>query len=144
MSFGYSVGDVIAIGSLLTKIISSLRASTGSSVQYQELIAELYCLQRAILEVEHLCRLLHSPFPDATMNSILYAVKVCRKPLGEFLQRIEKYRKRLRDGGSGNMMKDSWRKVGWALFKESEVRELREIAGMYTSSITLLMTTAGM
>ena len=38
MSFGFSVGDFLAVGSLIVKIVEILR---GSRSEYQELIREL-------------------------------------------------------------------------------------------------------
>lgn len=38
MSFGFGVGDFIAVGNLITEIVSALR---GARSEYQELIREL-------------------------------------------------------------------------------------------------------
>ena len=38
MSFGFSIGDFIAVGKLIVKIVDSLRSSKS---EYQELIREL-------------------------------------------------------------------------------------------------------
>ena len=38
MSFGFSVGDFVAVGALIVKIVDSLR---GTQSEYQELIREL-------------------------------------------------------------------------------------------------------
>jgi hypothetical protein len=54
--FGFSVGDVIAVSIPIKDVFEALDSATGSSAEYQELIRELWSLDRALLEVEVLPR----------------------------------------------------------------------------------------
>ncbi|KAF8541155.1 hypothetical protein BDD12DRAFT_803904 [Trichophaea hybrida] len=119
MSFGFSVG---AVGQLLAKPIGALKSDSGSSQHYQELISEFDNFQRTLLEAEQKCHLpiSQSPFQGTTINAIKDAIWLCKAPIEKFLEKIENYRARLKKGGSGSRMMDSWRKMGWALFKEED------------------------
>ncbi|KAF8242661.1 hypothetical protein K440DRAFT_590625 [Wilcoxina mikolae CBS 423.85] len=94
MSFGFSVGDFLAVGRLVSKVIGALNSSTDSSENYQELISELYSFQRALLEVKQVCRF-STQFHAATINAIGHYVVLCRRPIEGFLAKIEKYRRGL-------------------------------------------------
>lgn len=54
MSFGFSVGDFLAAGALITDIVTCLKDSGGAASQYQELMRELDGLQMALNKIEHL------------------------------------------------------------------------------------------
>jgi hypothetical protein len=44
MSFGFSVGDFLSAGILITEIIRSLKSADGAASDYQELVRELHGL----------------------------------------------------------------------------------------------------
>jgi len=54
MSFGFSVGDFIAAGTLIKDIVTCLKDSGGAVSQYQELMRELDGLQHALDKIERL------------------------------------------------------------------------------------------
>jgi hypothetical protein len=134
MSFGFSIGDFLTVGRLVATVIDALNSSSGSSESYQELVSELFSFQRALLEAEEVCRS-SSQLHVATINAIKHSVALCRRPIEVFLAKIVKYRCGLNSS--------SWRKIGWALFKEEEVRKLRCILKMHINCVNLLVVTAG-
>lgn len=54
MSFGFSVGDFLAVGKLITDITNSLSEAGGSKSEYQELLRELDSLNHALKHLEKL------------------------------------------------------------------------------------------
>ena len=54
MSFGISAGDFIAAATLTYKLILALSESSGSSMEYQQLIQDLSCVHRTLLQVEQM------------------------------------------------------------------------------------------
>jgi hypothetical protein len=48
MSFGFSVGDFLAVGKLIADITNSLREAGGSKSEYQELLQKLESLDHAL------------------------------------------------------------------------------------------------
>ena len=51
--FGFSVGDFVDGIELIRQVCNTLKSSGGSSKEYQDLIHELYSLERSLLEVKH-------------------------------------------------------------------------------------------
>lgn len=79
MSFGFSVGDFLAVGKLVADITNSLREAGGSKSEYQELLQELESLNHAL---KHLDKL---PTKDNSAN--LQSIKLSaasRTILGEY------------------------------------------------------------
>ena len=86
MSFGFSVGDFLAAGKLISDVISSLRAASVS--EYRELILELDGLERALYEIEHMkC----NSSQEAAVNAIKVAALMCQHPLDDFAGKLRKF-----------------------------------------------------
>ena len=86
MSFGFSVGDFLTVGKLISDIVTSLR--TASIAEYRELICELHGLQRALHEIEHLkC----TTSQEAANNGIKVAALMCQYPLDDFSAKLKKF-----------------------------------------------------
>ncbi|KAA1479012.1 hypothetical protein DENSPDRAFT_830205, partial [Dentipellis sp. KUC8613] len=129
-TFG-SVGDIIAVVQLLDQVRRALCDSTGSSAEYQALIRDLDVFADILDAVEHA---FHTPVykpagrggvPPTVANAHRQALQTSFELLCDVEGRIGRYKACLKRGGSGSMMRDSWRKVGWALFKKAELQDLR-------------------
>lgn len=139
MSFGFSAGDFVAAASLAYKLIQALSSSSGSSMEYQQLIQDLSCIHRTLLQVEQMKSA--GQLNRSTVNALMHQVVSAKQPMEAFLQRIAKYRRSL-GGGSGSMAVDSWRKMGWSLHKGAEMKDLRNTLQLRLLSINVLLTTA--
>ena len=62
--------------------------------------------------------------------------------IGDFMTKTEGYRARLCGRTSGNAVSNSWQKVGWALFKKEELKDLKDRLHVKLSNISLLLQTA--
>lgn len=140
MSFGFSAGDFISAATLTYKLIHALSDSSGSSIEYQQLIQDLSCVHRTLLQIDQMHQ--SHQLNQSTLHALAHQVDSTRKPIEDFLARTEKYRHSLTAGGSGNWGKDSWRKIGWSLHKKDEVRVLREVLQLRLLSINILLSTA--
>ena len=143
ITFG-SVGDIIAVAELAFKIVKALSESRGASKEYQDLMLELDLFRRALQEAD---RFLKPNRPvrlqPHTENAVRHHVTLCKKEMEEFMKKIKKYQESLRKGGSGNMMRDSWRKVGWSLFKKEDLATLRGNLSMHRGTIMWILVMAG-
>ena len=141
MSFGFSVGDFVAAAGLAYKLVVALSESSGSSMEYQQLIQDLGCVHRTLVQVEQMQEA--KQLSQSTMNALRHQVAAARAPMEVFLAKTEKYRQSLSIGSSsGSKFKDSWRKIGWSLHKPAEVKALRELLQLRLLSINLLLSTA--
>lgn len=141
MSFGFSAGDFIAGANLAYRLIRALSETQGATMEYQGVIQELGCVQQTFLHVGQMgsCNL----FSEATINAMSFIVDSSKEIMVRFLEKTEKYRRSL----SGNSMRsslatDSWRKIGWSLFKKQELIDLRETLQTRLAAINVLVSTA--
>ncbi|MCJ1280515.1 hypothetical protein MMC21_008344 [Puttea exsequens] len=146
MSFGISAGDFIAAATLTYKLILALSESSGSSMEYQQLIQDLSCVHRTLLQVEQMkcARQLGQSTVNVTdsppqTTALLHQVDSAKRPIEAFLAQTEKYRRSLSGGGSGSMVRDSWRKVGWSLHRKEDVKALRDVLQLRLLSINVFV-----
>lgn len=140
MSFGFSVGDFLAVGTLIADITNSLREAGGSKSEYQELLRELESLDHAL---KHLDKL---PINDAsvTLESIKYTALSCRRPLEDFLRKIEKYDKALGIWGGANPIKKTAGKLRWAFGEKDEIKKLQSYLNIHIGTINILLAEHGL
>ena len=141
MSFGFSVGDFIAAGILIKDIVSALQIS--STTEHQELLLELYGLQRALNEIEHLKA---APRQETEVNAVKVAALTCQYRLHDFAEKLNKYE------SLGHISKAScaekaklWRlKLQWGFSMEAEVQSLRAYLIAHVGYLNMRLTTLNM
>ena len=143
VTFG-SVGDIISISLLVKDLVKALDDSRGSAAEYQEVVRELWSLDRVLLEVEQASR-------NSEKTIELYALWVtakratdeCRRTIECFLEKIKKYEKSL---GSGHTSRQSIRgvpmKIRWRLMQSDELEKFRAAINAHCSSLSILLITA--
>ena len=141
--FGFSVGDCISVCILIKDAIHALDSTRGSSAAYQEVIRELWALDRALLEVVNLAQGFETTVElNALSHTARRTADQCRSCIEGFLDKIKSYETALRDGGSGSKLKDVKEKLGCSLGgREQLVRFRTEING-HSSAINMLLITA--
>ena len=143
MSFGFSIGDFVAVGRLIQSIVSSLRASSVSD--YRELIVELGALQRVLDHIEHLeC----PPEQEAATNGIKVAALLCHYPLDEFAGKLKEFKGLDVDPvGKATTAKrvKSWgQRLRWGFCMEEEVGKLRAYLMAHVGSLNMRLITHGL
>jgi hypothetical protein len=140
MSFGYSIGDFFAGANLSYRLIKALSSTRGASIEYQEAIAELGCLQQTFLQVGRMTT--HPNLSPATINAASHIVLSSMSLIGDFFERTKTYRERMCANGPRYGVSDSWQKMGWVLFKKEELIALTQALHVKLSNISLLLSTA--
>jgi len=141
MSFGFSVGDFVAVGSLIKDISSCLQDARGSKAEYQELLRELECLQQAL---HHLDKLQNGGSSSTNLDSIKYAALSCRRPLEQFLGKIRKYDTSLGVWGKDGFIKSTADKLRWGFGQKEEVRKLQSYLNIHVGTINILLAEHGL
>lgn len=142
-TFG-SFGDIVSLIELTLRVRKALSDSTGSSEEYQALILELQGFSDLLSMTRATLHSLKATNRQIISESIHLQVLHHLDHAGRLLKglhmRIERYQDRLREGGSRARMLESWRKIGWALFKNSELRamkgHLEEVIGRINSLLS--------
>ena len=133
-----SFGDTLAVANLALTIASALKSSSGASLDYQSLIAELHSLSQALELAYYSTEGLTSKLPKGVIDAITQEIDQCREVMEMFLVRVKGYQKALGSGGSGS----SWRKIGWGVFKQQEIVALRSKLAAHRGTIILFLTTS--
>ncbi|OBT69918.1 hypothetical protein VE03_00433 [Pseudogymnoascus sp. 23342-1-I1] len=141
MSFGFSVGDFIAVGSLTADIISSLREAGGSKSEYQEILRELEGLERAL---SYLDKLQSGNTCSTSVASIKYAALSCRRPLEQFLNKIKKYDNALGVWSKAGAVRSAADKLKWAYRQKDEIRKLQIYLNVHVGTINILLAEHGL
>jgi hypothetical protein len=135
-TFGFSVGDFIQAVYLVKDVVQALRESSGSSQEFIEIINRLYCLERALLDINNL----QIGSEDFAQYIALHStVALCRSSIDSFVEGIGKYQPHLRLGGSNNHYLTVLRKVQWRLCKREDLLRFQAEIESYTQIIQLLM-----
>jgi hypothetical protein len=134
--FGVSIGDFIVCAELIRTVIESLKDAHGSSSQYRGLLHSLQSLESGLNWVRDIQA--HDPALSIALHEV--AIK-CRISLSTFLAKVEKYQPSLKLGGSTNCLKDSIRKIQWAVYAKEDIAHFEaEINGHVHAVVMLLLT----
>lgn len=140
MSFGFSVGDFLAVGKLIADITNSLGEASGSKSEYQELLRELESLNHALRHLDKL----PTNIASANLESIKYTALCCRRPLEQFLGKIQKYDMALGIWGRANPIKKTADKLRWAFKEKDEIKKLQSYLNIHIGTINMLLAEHGL
>ncbi|KAF1950494.1 hypothetical protein CC80DRAFT_539555 [Byssothecium circinans] len=131
MSFGYSVGDVIALGKLIADISSCLQSSGGSKSEYQELQRELDILHRTLYQLDQL----PPSLPTPSVHIVKCLTLNCRSTLEQFITKTRKYERSLGVQSQPSMLRGATDKIRWGVQEKDEVRKLQAHLNTHNSMI---------
>lgn len=144
VTFG-SVGDIISLCLLVKDVVKALDDSRGSSSEYQEVIRELWALERVLLEVELFWRTCEITVELNTLReTTCRTVDQCRRCIEGFLKKVEKYGPSLREGGSGGIIRDVGKKLHWQVSHSQDLTKFRAEINAHCSAISMLLMTTSM
>lgn len=142
-------GDIITIVQLGQKVLHALCDSTGSSHDYQALVAELASFLEVVEGAEELIDTpktsgnsrprLSGRLPKRVRGALQREIDESRELLEVMNEKIVGYQQSLQKGGSHSRMRDSWRKIGWSLFKKDELVGCRQRLSEHTTRINALI-----
>ena len=145
MSFGFSVGDFVAVSNLIVDITTSLKDVGGAKSEYQGLLRELECLRRALQHLDML-QSRDSSSTSESLASIKHAALSCRFPLEEFLSKIKKYDKYLGVQGKKNDVKGIVKRLEWSfgVGRPDEIAKLQSYLNVHVGTINILLAEYGL
>lgn len=137
-----SVGDIISICLLAKDLVEALSSSRGASSEYQEIIRELWGLERALLQIDLLSRvhddtLELNPLHETARRS----AEDCRGCIAGFLEKVRKYAPSLSIASSGNIFRDASRKIQWQVMQSGDISKFRAQISAHSQSMNMLLAT---
>jgi hypothetical protein len=137
MSFGFSVGDFLAVSHLIIKIADYARSAKTADSQYQRLVVELDGLKRGLNEIDKLDA---SGQMAPTVDAIKGTALACKLPLQQFAYKIEKkFEPSLGLTRSAGRLKDAEMRVRWVIGMNKAVNELAMMVNAHVRSINMLL-----
>jgi hypothetical protein len=137
MSFGFSIGDFVAVGKLVSDIVSSLQSVGGAKSEYQELVSEFQSLRAALCHLDQLESRASDP---SKVQAIKCAALSCRYPLENFLAKIRKYEASLGPRGQSKVGKTATDKLRWMFGDKHDIKQLQTYLNIHIGTINLMLT----
>ena len=139
ITFG-SVGDIISLCLLIKDITIAIHDCQGSPHSFQKLLTQLKSLEQALLQVDLLIRKHEaSPQFNALAVAARHVANECRVSAEPFLQLIKSYQHYLRPEGSGNVMKDTLRKVQWKILSKDAVDSFYAEISAHVGALNMIL-----
>lgn len=136
-----SLGDVIALITIVKDLVNAFDKRTGSSADYQEIIRKLWAFNRVLEEVDTLCRsIATTDGSNTSRDAMLSVVGQARNSIEALSKGIRKFEPSLREGGSRSSLQDAARKAQWRLFHSDDSNRLQSEIDTYCSIFGVLIT----
>ncbi|KAI3320483.1 hypothetical protein HD806DRAFT_506576 [Xylariaceae sp. AK1471] len=155
VSFGFSVGDVVAVGNLVYNIIKAINERKGAATDYQSFVSTLRSLHSCTNAIKDSLKFSQATSISelhevALINGLMYEIHACRDLLNAFLDNTYKYTANLLPLSEARELKEAqtvislfrgrkasmkklekaWKKVSWAVFRNEDVQKLeRDLQG---------------
>ena len=141
VTFG-SIGDIIAVSLLIKDLIKCLDGARGSSAEYQSILLELQDLDYALSQVGFLLSHQELQKSGTLEDTALRTAEHCKTCIRGFREHIKRYNGSLRDGGSGNLVKDAAFKIKWGLSGKEGISQFRNEIKSYCLALSMLLMSA--
>ncbi|KAF5549803.1 hypothetical protein FMEXI_4054 [Fusarium mexicanum] len=149
MSFGYSIGDLIAIAGLIERIVVKVKSYKEAPHHFQRLAIELDFLSKVCHQAFHLVS--SRVDEQARLERVRAIALQCLGPLQEFEEKMRRYENSLGPKGCSDNSTKGWvrsfkKRLHWSAIARHEVDELRailtsEIFPVNYAKLALIMTT---
>lgn len=139
MSFGFGVGDFIAVVNLLERVANELRNYRDAPFHFQQVSAELHLFHRA------LSRILKIESEDKEDRELLEQIRAiaiqCRQPLLSFIEkmRLKESISGLSNRGRTIALTTVGRRLHWSLIARKDVDELRQVVVAGMTAINMML-----
>ena len=137
MSFGYAVGDVIAILQLFERVALEVRNYRNAPQHFQQLGVELQLLQgtlRRLLQVEATCE-----DEKQQLEHIRAIVIHCHQPIQAFINKMRGSENSLGHVRPSTTLSTIGRRLRWSLITKNDVDDLRKVVMSEMIAINMLL-----
>ncbi|KAF5672100.1 hypothetical protein FCIRC_8518 [Fusarium circinatum] len=138
MSFGYAVGDVIAILCLFERIAIELRNYKGAPMHFQRLYVELDLMHSTLKHVMVLEP--GSPTEHQTMEKVRAIVMHCKQPLQSMAEKMRAKESSLGHFKTTRSLSSIGTRLHWSMIAQGDVEELRKTILSQMAAINILLS----
>jgi hypothetical protein len=138
MSFGWSVGDIVAALQLCNKVLAALKETGGASSEYQHAISFLGVLT---VTLQHLKALQAAPLDPDLAKNLEQHCGLIQGPLTSFRERIRtRFERDLGPDSTRLKILTTGRKLQWALSTAKHVKVLEGKIGGHLAAISIVLS----
>ena len=130
-AFGFSVGDFVAVTSLIVSVVQAIRGTSDDLIELKELQDELNHLQSLFEQVKSGISS-SSAISEQNVERLRQTFSRCHKILSDFKPFIEKY------ASSPTGLAKYRRRVEWSLRKKQQVEHFRRRLQSYVSTLSMI------
>ncbi|KAJ4041830.1 hypothetical protein NW756_009266 [Fusarium oxysporum] len=138
MSFGYAVGDVIAILGLFERIAIELRNYKDAPMHFQRLCAELDLVRSTLKHV--LILEPESPAERQTLEKVRAIIMHCGQPLQSMAEKMRAKESSLGHFKTTRSLSSIGTRLHWSMIAQSDVEELRKTIMSQMAAINILLS----
>ncbi|KAF4499942.1 General transcriptional corepressor ssn6 [Fusarium agapanthi] len=138
MSFGYAVGDVIAILGLFERIAIELRNYKGAPMHFQRLYVELDLMQSTLKHV--LILKPESPTEHQTLEKVRAIIMHCKQPLQSMAEKMRAKESSLGHFKTTRSLSSIGTRLHWSMMAQGDVEELRKTILSQMAAINILLS----
>ncbi|KAF5648008.1 hypothetical protein F52700_1222 [Fusarium sp. NRRL 52700] len=138
MSFGYGVGDVIAILGLFERIAIELRNYKGAPMHFQRLYVELDLMQSTLKHVLTLKP--ESPTEHRTLETVRAIIMHCKQPLQSMAEKMRAKESSLGHFKTTRSLSSIGTRLHWSMIAQGDVEELRKTLMSQMAAINILLS----
>lgn len=121
-----SVADIVSAAGAVRTLITTLHESQKAPLEYHAALRELGNFETVLGDLRDLAQLCDriGSYGSLAQRARLEALK-CRALIGPYRDKIARYRRSLREGGSGNLSRDKYWKLHWRSSHLDDLEEFR-------------------
>ncbi|KAK7578372.1 hypothetical protein V3481_014221 [Fusarium oxysporum f. sp. vasinfectum] len=138
MSFGYAVGDVIAILGLFERIAIELRNYKDAPMHFQRLCAELDLVRSTLKHV--LILEPESPAERQTLEKVRAIIMHCGQPLQSMAEKMRAKESSLGHFKTTRSLSSIGTRLHWSMIEQGDVEELRKTIMSQMAAINILLS----
>ena len=137
MSFGFAVGDVLAILNLFERVATEISSYRSAPQHFQQLGVELHLLQRTL---HRLLELEPGSQDEVQELEQIRAITIhCHQPIQAFVSKMRASQKSLGPMSSSTTLTTISHKLHWSLIARKDVDELRKVIMSEMIAINMLL-----
>ena len=137
MSFGFTIGDAIAVINLLERAVVEIRNYRNAPRHFQQLATELHLLQSTLQRLLQI-----KPYDDeehAHLEHIRAIAIHCSQPLQAFMAKMRSSEKSLGHVRSAGTLSTFGTRLHWSLITRQDVEEVRKVVLTEMTAINMLL-----
>ncbi|KAH7008663.1 hypothetical protein EDB80DRAFT_872466 [Ilyonectria destructans] len=139
MSFGFGVGDVIAVMGLFERLATEMSNYRDAPQHFQQLQAELGLLRSTI---QNVLQIEPSSDEEAKNLGLIRAIAIhCNQPLQAFIQKMRVKEKGLGHFRTSGLLASVGTRLHWSMISRKDVEDLRKVLLSEMLAINILLGT---